>query len=91
MGECMVHDVIQVDFRSLWRVPVFVRGEEGTIFTIRGPEDALRNLHTMDLSYESTSQRRAKAKCLSALIKTISPDEAREAFVDACYETGKLV
>lgn len=84
-------DVIQVDFQTVWRVPVFVRGTEGQIFTIRGPEGALRNLNDMDVSYESTLHRTAKKSCIAALTKSGSCDEARDAFVDAAYETGSLV
>jgi hypothetical protein len=83
--------VIEIDFKTIWRVPVFVRGTEGQIFTIRGPEGALRNLNDMDVTFESTLHRAAKNSCIAALRKAGSFDEARDAFVDAAYETGSLV
>lgn len=84
-------EVIQVDFQAVWRVPVFVHGTEGQVFTIRGPESALRNLNDMDVSYESTLHRIAKNSCIAALRKAGTCDRARDAFVDAAYETGSLV
>jgi hypothetical protein len=89
--ETAMSDVILVDFQTVWRVPVFVRGTEGQIAAIRGPEGALRNLNEMGVSYESTLHRAAKNRCLAALKRAGTCDDARDAFVDAVFESGSLV
>jgi hypothetical protein len=86
-----MHEVIHIDFRMLWRVPVLVRGAGGQVCAIRGPEAALRNLNETDVSYESTLHRVAKQSCLAAIVHSASCGAARDAFVDACFETGALV
>jgi hypothetical protein len=86
-----MNEVIQVDFTLLWRVPVFVRGPDGEVLSIRGPEDALRSLNANSHSYEGTMHRSAKSQCVAAVTKAIPCDTAREAFVEACLEAGSLV
>jgi hypothetical protein len=86
-----MHDVIEVDFAAAWRVPVFVRGSEGKVYTVRGPEDALRCLQEIGVSYQGTAQMIARSKCIAAVMRNATCDDAREAFVDACFETGSLI
>jgi hypothetical protein len=61
------------------------------VIKVRGPEDALRALQMVEVGYESTARMTARTACLSALKRVASSEQAREAFVDACYETGTLV
>lgn len=84
-------DIIKVEFRSHWSVPVGIITTEGLIRIVTGPEDALSVLGANWPSPSSASFKHARRVCIAALCGRQVPDDAREAFVDACAEAHLLL
>lgn len=84
-------DIIEVAFHVRWRVPVFVRAAGGVINTVHGPDEAIRSLSTGRLDLHGSMQRLAKSRCLLALRRQTSDEDARDAFVASCQDAGTLL
>jgi hypothetical protein len=76
-------DVIKVNFKVAWKVPVCVRGGDGFREKVNGPEVALQCLNSRWPERQSSWYRTATRYCLLAWCDEASADVARQAFVDA--------
>ncbi|MBB3458635.1 hypothetical protein FHT86_006961 [Rhizobium sp. BK313] len=76
-------EVIKINFKLAWKVPVYVRLGDGFREKVAGPDAALENLNHRWPECESSWYWAAKRCCLLALRDETSVDLARQAFVDA--------
>lgn len=73
-----------------WSSPIRVRIGYGFPETIRGPREALSYLNFRWPPVDGDYCRSAKAICAEALEFRVSPDVARDAFLNACIEAEML-
>ena len=75
--------VIDVEFRVIWKPPVYVRIGDGIRERIEGPDAALATLlHRWPLT-NSREFGIAKRRCVDAIARRGSAEGARSAFVEA--------
>ena len=80
--------VIDVDFKVVWRAPVFIRIGSGFRERVDGPDSALEVLGHRWPESKSAAHGEAKARCLDALVRHGSVETARSRFVDAAVAAG---
>ncbi|WP_133705717.1 DUF982 domain-containing protein [Rhizobium sp. BK313] len=83
-------EVIKVNFKLAWKVPVYVRVGSGFREEVSGPDAALEFLNHRWPERESSWYCAAKRCCLLALRDETSVDVARQAFVDAAAHAKML-
>lgn len=79
-------EVIDVRFKTLWNAPVCLAIGNQRPCVVQGPEDAVHFLSLRWPCERGSSYRRAKEKCLAAIVHRISVEAARETFVTACVD-----
>ena len=75
--------VIDVEFRVIWKPPVYVRIGDGMRERIEGPDAALVALLHRWPSTNSREFGIAKRRCIDAIARRGSAQGARSAFVEA--------
>ena len=83
-------EVIKVNFKLIWKVPVYVRVGSGFREEVSGPDAALECLNHRWPERVSSWFCTAKQCCLLALRDEASVDVARQAFVDAAAHAKML-
>lgn len=86
----MRHEAMEAGREARWLAPVWVRVGNGIPEVVRGPKDALEQLLFRWPSHQGRNYQTAKSKCMAALSKAGSPDEAREEFIRASIEADML-
>jgi hypothetical protein len=76
-------EVIKVNFKLAWKMPVYVRLGDGFRERVSGPDTALEFLNHRWPECESSWYCAAKRCCLLALRDDARVDFARQAFIDA--------
>lgn len=84
-------NIINIDIRTKWDVPVSVVARDGIIDDIAGPGDGLAFLASRSTGNTGPAHREAHKGCRDALRGVVPPNEARKLFVAACREAGILV
>lgn len=83
-------DVIKLNFRINWAVPVYVRIGHGLRERVGSAEAALDYLNHRWPERQSPEYRAAKRTCLMALSNQASEQAARQAFVEAAAQAKML-
>ena len=86
-----MNDVISIDFRTRWSVPVGIVTPDGFIRIIASPEDALSELSSWPLPHGGEHFKQARRVCIGAICGRRTPDEARDAFIYACQAAKVLL
>jgi hypothetical protein len=86
----MSPEIIEVPYAVTWTVPVRVRVGNGFSETIGGPEEALHCLTYRWPAVGGNQFDTARLKCLRALQKQASCEEARDVFISAAIEARML-
>jgi hypothetical protein len=82
--------IIEVDFRLVWRHPVFVGTSDGQRQRVEGPDAALDALNHRWPSTRGDGYFEAKRRCVDALRRRGSAELARQRFIDAAVAAGVL-
>lgn len=83
-------NVIEVDFKLVWRHPVFIRTGESEEQCIGGPDAALDALNHRWSSMRGGGYFEAKRRCVDALRRRGSAELARQRFIKAAIAAGVL-
>ncbi|WP_349962512.1 DUF982 domain-containing protein [Rhizobium sp. ZPR3] len=81
-----MHNVIDVEFKMLWSMPVCLATSSRDNCLIQGPEDAIHFLSRRWPCERSTSYARATERCIAAVSHKIPVEASRAAFVIACLD-----
>ncbi|EJZ18839.1 DUF982 domain-containing protein (plasmid) [Rhizobium sp. Pop5] len=83
-------DIIEVDFKLVWRYPVFIRTAESDEQCIGGPDAALDALNHGWSTVRGGGYFEAKRRCVDALRRRGSAELARQRFIQAAMAAGVL-
>ena len=83
-------DIIRINLRIKWIMPVYVRIGHGLRERIGSPEAALDYLNHRWPERQSPEYRAAKRMCLLALSNQADEEAARRAFVEAAARATML-
>ena len=83
-------DVIKLNLRIKWTLPVYIRVGDGLCEKVRSPEAALDHLNHRWPEQHSPEYRAAKRMCLLALSNQADEEAARRAFVEAAARATML-
>ncbi|MCO6185668.1 DUF982 domain-containing protein [Rhizobium sp. L1K21] len=74
-----------------WSMPVIVLSDEGVEYYIQSPEEALEHMQRGWTFRPGSQYQKARRALLSAMHGQIGAEEAREAFLAAAIEAGRIV
>ncbi|MFT3998729.1 MAG: DUF982 domain-containing protein [Rhizobium sp.] len=79
-------EVIDVEFKILWKAPVRLATADRAGYAVRGPEDAIFFLSRRWPCERGRSYAHAREKCVAAVSHRIPIETSRDAFVAACVD-----
>ncbi|MGR9170628.1 MULTISPECIES: DUF982 domain-containing protein [Rhizobium] len=82
----MDSDIIRIEFRIRWKVPVYVAVGDEPTRKISGPQDALQYLSDNRAIQTGFPYWRARHRCYDALKGLITSEEMRDDFIAACAQ-----
>ena len=83
-------EIIEVEFRVTWRIPVNIRVRDGFRERIYGPDDAMDCLSHSWPPMRGEKYLEARRECIATLCKRSSLELSRQKFIEAGEEAGVL-
>ncbi|TXI00339.1 MAG: DUF982 domain-containing protein [Rhizobium sp.] len=81
-----MREVIDVEFKILWKAPVRLSTQDRAALAVQGPEDAIYFLSRRWPCEKGVSYVEARDKCVAAVSHRIPIEASREAFITACLD-----